>query len=404
MTTTLSSSTSFPSVPDASGFFGPHGGSFVPEVLAKPLAEVSAAYERLKNDPKFIEELKHLLTHYVGRETPLFFCENLTNMCGGAKIYLKREDLNHLGAHKINNTLGQILVAKHMGKTKIIAETGAGQHGVASAAASALMGMQCTVYMGEEDIKRQQPNVFRMEMMGATVVPVTHGQRTLKEAVDAALDAYVADPDSFYLLGSAVGPHPYPEMVRDFQSVIGAETKKQSLAAEGRLPDMCVACVGGGSNAIGMFYPFVNDTQVALVGVEPGGIGNKLGEHAATLTYGSTGILHGFSSYILKDENGEVAPVYSISAGLDYPGVGPEHAYLKDIGRAKYETVTDKEAMDAFFTLCQKQGIIPALESAHALAYALRVAPSMPQDKMIVVCLSGRGDKDLHQIQDIIHA
>ena len=388
--------------PDDKGFFGTHGGIFVPPVLAPALAELAAAYEKFRHDPDFQQEFTYYLTHYSGRETPLFRCDNLTRELGGAAIYLKREDLNHLGAHKVNNTLGQILLAKRMGKKRIIAETGAGQHGVASAATAALMGMGCTVYMGEEDTLRQAPNVMRMRMMGATVVPVKDGQRTLKEAVDAALAAWVADPESFYLLGSAVGPHPYPLMVRDFQSVIGKEARAQSLAAEGRLPDACIACVGGGSNAIGMFHAFINDADVRLIGVEPGGRGTEPGQHAATLTYGVPGVLHGFSSYLLQNEQGEPDAVYSISAGLDYPGVGPEHALLKDAGRAEYVSATDKEAVAAFFKLCRSEGIIPALESSHALAHAFRLAPTMRKDQFIVVCLSGRGDKDLHQMEGMM--
>lgn len=388
--------------PDAKGFFGPHGGSFVPPSLEPVLKELADAYARYRHDPDFLKEFNYYLTHYSGRATPLFRCDNLTRSLGGATVYLKREDLNHLGAHKVNNTLGQILLAKRMGKKRIIAETGAGQHGVASAAVAALMGMQCTVYMGEEDIRRQAPNVMRMRMMGATVVSVTDGQRTLKEAVDAAISAWAADPESFYLLGSAVGPHPYPLMVRDFQSVIGKETREQSLEAEGRLPDACIACVGGGSNAIGMFHPFIQDAGVRLVGVEPGGRGPNPGDHAATLTFGKPGVLHGFSSYLLQDEHGEAASVYSISAGLDYPGVGPEHSLLKDCGRAEYVSVTDDEAIEAFFTLCRSEGIIPALESSHALAHALKMAPQMRKDQFIVVCLSGRGDKDLHQVESLL--
>ena len=382
----------------SNGIFGKHGGRYVPKALEASLDELAAAYAKFKDDPEFKAELEKYLTTYAGRETPLFFCKNLTEKCGGAKIYLKREDLNHLGAHKINNTLGQILLAKRMGKKKIIAETGAGQHGVACAATSALMGMECVIYMGEEDTIRQHANVARMKMMGATVVPVLEGQRTLKEAVDASLNAYINDPNSFYLLGSAVGPHPYPTIVRDFQSVIGKETKKQIIKAEGRLPDACIACVGGGSNAIGMFYPFVEDKSVTLIGVEPGGKGDKLGEHAATITFGTPGVLHGFSSYLLQDSQGEAAMVYSISAGLDYPGIGPEHAMLKDLGRAQYVLARDSEAVEAFFTLCRTEGIIPALESSHALAHALKIAPTMSKDKILVVCLSGRGDKDLDQM------
>jgi tryptophan synthase beta chain len=390
--------------PDAHGFFGPSGGQCVPPVIEPVLRELSEAYARYRDDPDFLNEFHYYLKHYSGRETPLFRCDNLSRQLGGATIYLKREDLNHMGAHKMNNTLGQILLAKRMGKTRIIAETGAGQHGVASAAVAALMGMKCTVYMGEEDTLRQSPNVMRMRMMGAEVVAVTDGQRTLKEAVDAAINAWVADPESFYLLGSAVGPHPYPLMVRDFQSVIGKELRRQSIEAEGRLPDVCIACVGGGSNAIGMFHPLIEDTQVRLIGVEPGGRGNGLGDHAATITYGTPGVLHGFSSYLLQDDKGEPAQVYSISAGLDYPGVGPEHALLKDIGRAEYVIATDAEALDAFFTLCRTEGIIPALESSHALAHAIKIAPSLPRDQFIVVNLSGRGDTDLHQIEKMMPA
>ena len=384
--------------PDAGGFFGPHGGRFVPPSLVPVIEELVAAYAQYRRDPDFLAELRYYLANYAGRETPLFRADNVSRVLGGATVYLKREDLNHLGAHKVNNTLGQILLAKRMGKKRIIAETGAGQHGVASAAVAALMGLGCTVYMGEEDIRRQAPNVMRMRMMGASVVSVTAGQRTLKEAVDAALDAWVADPQSFYLLGSAVGPHPYPLMVRDFQSVIGKETRAQSLEAEGRLPDACIACVGGGSNAIGMFHPFIADAGVRLIGVEPGGRGPNPGDHAATLTFGTPGVLHGFSSYLLQDDKGEAAPVYSISAGLDYPGVGPEHALLKDAGRAEYVSVTDEEAVDAFFFLSKHEGIIPALESSHALAHAMKLAPTMDRKQFIVVCLSGRGDKDMAQL------
>ncbi len=389
-------------LPNHSGFFGAYGGQFVPEALRGVVDELAEAYARYRQDPEFLAEFRYYLTHYSGRPTPLFRSDNLTKLAGGAKIYLKREDLGHLGAHKINNTLGQILLAKRMGKKKIIAETGAGQHGVATAATAALMGMSCTVYMGEEDIKRQELNVFRMRMMGTTVAPALSGQRTLKEAVDEALDAWIKDPEIFYLLGSAVGPHPYPLMVRDFQSVIGIETRAQHLEQEGKLPDACIACVGGGSNAIGLFHPFADDKDVRLIGVEPGGKGDKLGEHAATMTYGTPGVVHGFRSYLLQDEKGEAAPVHSISAGLDYPGVGPEHAFLRDSGRAEYVTASDAEAVEAFFTLSRADGIIPALESSHALAYALKLASGMPKEASIVVCLSGRGDKDLAQIEDLL--
>ncbi|MCC8194874.1 MAG: tryptophan synthase subunit beta [Deltaproteobacteria bacterium] len=381
----------------AAGFFGPYGGQHIPPALAPVINAIADAYASAKADPAFQEELTYYLKQYSGRETPLFFARNLTEKLGGAKIYLKREDLNHLGAHKVNNTLGQILLAKRMGKTKIIAETGAGQHGVATAATAALMGMRCTVYMGAIDVERQYLNVERMRMLGADVVSVTTGGAGLKEAVDAALDAWVADPEIFYLIGSAVGPHPYPVMVRDFQSVIGNEARKQILEAEGRLPDYCLACVGGGSNAIGLFHPFIGDKSVRLVGVEPGGKGVKVGEHAATLSYGQPAVLHGSFSYVLRDGE-DVAPVHSISAGLDYPGVGPEHSLLKDEGRAEYVTVSDAEAVDAFLTLSRTEGIIPALESSHAVAQAMKMAPGLDRDAILLVSLSGRGDKDVDQI------
>lgn len=391
--------------PDANGFFGPHGGRFVPPALAPILEELATAYARYRNDPEFLKEFDYYLRHYSCRQTPLFRCDNLTRTLGGATVYLKREDLNHLGAHKINNTLGQILLAKRMDKKRIIAETGAGSHGVAAAAVAALMNMECMIYMGKEDMRRQAPNVQRMRMMGATVACVNKGQATLKEAVDAAIAAWTADPESFYLLGSAVGPHPYPVMVRDFQSVIGKEIRMQSLEAEHRLPDACVACVGGGSNAIGTFHPFINDKDVRLVGVEPGGLGSgKLGDHAATITYGAPGVVHGFKSYLLQDDKGEIAPVHSISAGLDYPGVGPEHALLRDAGRAEYVTATDMEAVEACFALSRAEGIIPALESAHALAYAFKMAKAMRKDQFIVVTLSGRGDKDMTQLEKYLPA
>jgi len=380
------------------GFFGPYGGQYVSESLKKVLDEVNDAFTRFCNDPDFIAELKDLHAHYCGRPTPLFHCRNLSRMVGGAQIYLKREDLNHLGAHKINNTLGQILLASRMGKTKVVAETGAGQHGVATAATAALFGMQCVVYMGEEDIRRQALNVIRMRMMGAEVRPATSGQGTLKEAVDEALECFVNDPEMFYVLGSAVGPHPYPVMVRHFQSILGVESRAQFLEQVGTLPDCAIACIGGGSNAVGLFAGFLDDASVKLVGVEPGGRSLEYGQHAASITMGKPGILHGFNGYLLQDENGEPAPVYSISAGLDYPGVGPEHSLLKDCGRAEYVTVSDKEAVDAFMTLSRTEGIIPALESSHALAHAIRIAPEMEKDKIILVCLSGRGDKDVDQI------
>ena len=383
---------------EAEGFFGPYGGQFVPDTLKNVLDELAEAYLRYRDDPAFNAELNHLYTHFCGRPTPVFHCANLSRQLGGAHIYLKREDLNHLGAHKINNTLGQMLLAKRMGKKRVVAETGAGQHGVATAATVALLGMGCIVFMGEEDMRRQELNVIRMRMMGAEVTPALSGQRTLKEAVDEALDAFVRDPDLFYVLGSAVGPYPYPGMVRHFQSVIGVEARRQMLEETGRLPDAAIACVGGGSNAIGLFAGFVDDPEVALVGAEPGGRGPGYGDHAAPLSHGTPGVLHGFRSYLLQDARGEAAPVYSISAGLDYPGVGPEHSFLKDTGRASYVTVSDSEALDAFFALCRTEGIVPALESSHALAHAMRIAPALPEDKTLLVCLSGRGDKDVDQI------
>lgn len=387
----------------AAGFFGEYGGQYVPEPLKPVLAELEAAFEQYRNDPEFIKEYNYYLTQFSGRQTPLYLCSNLTEKLGGAKIYLKREDLNHLGAHKVNNTIGQILLAKRMGKKRIIAETGAGQHGVATAATAALMGMECTIYMGEVDIERQKLNVFRMQMMGAKVVAATSGQRTLKEAVDEALAELIqSSEDTFYLLGSAVGPHPYPTIVREFQHVISKEAKRQILEKEGRLPDACLACVGGGSNAIGMFADFIEEEGVRLIGVEPAGRGLAYGQHAASLSLGEPGIMHGFNSYMLKDENGEAAEVYSISAGLDYPSVGPEHAFLKDAGRAEYAYISDKEAMDAFFALSRTEGIIPAIESSHALAHAMKIAPEMEKDQIIIVCLSGRGDKDVAQIEDMV--
>ncbi|QJB57214.1 tryptophan synthase subunit beta [Pseudodesulfovibrio sp. zrk46] len=387
----------------ADGFFGDYGGQYVPEPVVPILNTLAEAFEQYRNDPEFLEEFHYYLNHFSGRETPLYFCKNLTEKLGGAKIYLKREDLNHLGAHKVNNTIGQILLAKRMGKKKIIAETGAGQHGVATAATAALMGMECTIYMGAVDVERQKLNVFRMEMLGAKVVAAQSGQQTLKEAVDEALGAWLQDPENvFYLLGSAVGPHPYPLIVREFQSVVGREAKKQIMEAEGRLPDYCVACVGGGSNAIGLFADFICDESVKLVGVEPAGRGLDYGDHAATLCLGEPGVMHGFNSYMLKDEQGEPAEVYSISAGLDYPSVGPEHSQLKDQNRAEYVHASDKEAVDAFFMLSQMEGIIPALESSHALAHAMRIAPEQDKDKIIVVNLSGRGDKDVAQIEEMV--
>ncbi|NLI11910.1 MAG: tryptophan synthase subunit beta [Peptococcaceae bacterium] len=385
--------------PDSRGYYGGYGGRFVPETLMPALEELEQAYRNIKNDPEFIGELEYYLKHYVGRPSPLYFAEGLTRHCGGARIYLKREDLNHTGAHKINNTIGQILLARRMGKKRVIAETGAGQHGVAAATAAALFGLSCAVYMGEEDIRRQSPNVFRMRLLGAEVIPVSDGSKTLKDAMNEAIRDWVTNVrDTYYLIGSVAGPHPYPEMVRDFQSVIGVEVKAQAVREAGRLPDFIVACVGGGSNAMGIFYPFLNETGVRLIGVEAAGRGLDTGEHAATLSRGSAWVLHGSLSYILQDENGQVQNAHSISAGLDYPGVGPEHAYLKDAGRVVYTTATDKEALAAFHLLCRTDGIIPALESAHALAEAVKMAPSLPAESMIVVNLSGRGDKDIPAI------
>lgn len=393
------------STPKAAGFFGEYGGQFLPEAIKTILNELAATFDTCKDDPTFLQKFESYLKDYSGRPTPLYLCENLTRDLGGAKIYLKREDLNHLGAHKINNTIGQILLAKRMGKKKIIAETGAGQHGVATAATAALMDMECTVYMGAEDIKRQRLNVFRMEMMGAKVVPAETGQQTLKEAVDEAIGAWVEDIDNtYYLLGSAVGPHPYPTMVKYFQSVISKEAREQILEKEGRLPDYLIACVGGGSNAIGMFADFIKDTSVKLQGVEPAGRGMTPGNHAASLSTGTPGVLHGFNSYMIKDEKGGPGPVYSIAAGLDYPSVGPEHSFLKDLGRAEYFTATDEDAVNAFFMLSKAEGIIPALESSHALAQAIKLAPTLAKDKIIIVNLSGRGDKDVAQIEEMMDA
>ncbi len=383
------------------GFFGEYGGQFIPEPLKKRLDELDEAFRDAMADTAFQEEYLTLLRDYVGRPSALTECCNISKDLGGGRLFLKREDLNHSGAHKINNCIGQILLARRMGAKRIIAETGAGMHGTASAMAAALFGMECTVYMGALDMERQRPNVERMRAMGTRVVAVTEGQQTLREAVDRALSVYVEEPDTFYLLGSAVGPHPYPSIVREFQSVIGREAREQFLKREGRLPDYAVACVGGGSNAIGLFSAFLDDAEVRLVGVEPAGRGtDKLGDHAATLSFGTPKVFHGFRSYVLTDAAGEAAPVYSISAGLDYPGVGPEHAWLKDTGRARYERVTDEEALAAFRTLCRREGILPALESSHALAWALRLLPSLDKGETVLVNLSGRGDKDFHSIPE----
>ncbi|MTJ93344.1 MAG: tryptophan synthase subunit beta [Desulfovibrio sp.] len=388
--------------PDSNGFFGAYGGQFVPEPLKARLDEVAEAMKAAEADPSFQKELDYLCSHYTGRPNPVFHCANLSRSLGGAQIWLKREDLNHLGAHKINNTLGQCLLAKRMGKKRVIAETGAGQHGVATAATAALMGLECTICMGEVDMERQHLNVIRMEMLGSRVVAAKTGQRTLKEAVDEALGMWIEDPEMFYVLGSAVGPHPYPYMVRVFQSVVGREARAQMLAETGRLPSACLGCVGGGSNAIGLFAGFLDDTDVRLLGVEPGGRGNSYGEHAASLCLGEPGVMHGFNSYMIKDPAGEAGEVYSISAGLDYPSVGPEHALLKDMGRAEYVSVTDREALDAFFSLSRHEGIIPALESSHALAHAIKMAPGMSTDDILLVNLSGRGDKDVAQVAEMM--
>ncbi len=390
-------------LPNEKGFFGQFGGRFIPPQLETVLDEVKAAFQAAKEDEAFLNELSYYLRDYVGRPSPLYFARRLTERVGGAKIYLKREDLNHTGSHKINNCIGQVLLAKRLGKKRVIAETGAGQHGVATATACAMFDMECIIYMGAEDTVRQELNVFRMKLLGAKVVPVTQGTQTLKDAVDVALNDLIAHyQDTYYMLGSAVGPDPYPEMVKYFQSVIGREAKKQILEQEGRLPDVVMACVGGGSNAIGLFAPFYEDTSVQMIGVEPAGRGLDTPDHAATLTKGSVGVLHGFKSYVLQDKNGEPLPVYSISAGLDYPGVGPEHSFFKDSGRAQYVTVTDQEALDAFCMLSEVEGIIPALESAHAVAYAVKHAKTLSPDQVMIVNLSGRGDKDVHQVLQIL--
>ncbi|ADE56663.1 MULTISPECIES: tryptophan synthase subunit beta [Aminobacterium] len=384
------------------GYFGEYGGSFVPEALQVRLDELEEAYEEAKKDPSFSNEFITVLKEYVGRPSALTECKNISRHFGGGRLFLKREDLNHTGAHKINNALGQALLARRMGKNELIAETGAGMHGTASATVAALMGMKCTVYMGAVDVARQAPNVARMKVLGTEIVAVQDGQKTLKEAVDAALKAFAEQPDTFYLLGSAVGPHPYPTMVRDFQSIIGKEARSQFLEREQKLPDYAIACVGGGSNAIGLFSGFLDDSEVKIIGVEPAGKGLATGEHAATLSVGQPNIIHGFKSYVLSKENGEPAEVYSISAGLDYPGVGPEHAYLKDIGRVDYKSVTDEEAIDAFKLLSNKEGIIPALESSHALAYAFKLLPALAKDQTVLVNLSGRGDKDMDTVLPLL--
>ena len=379
--------------------YGEFGGQYVAESLMNPLAEVEKAFNEAMQDPKFIEEYNYYLKEYVGRETPLYLAERLSEKYG-TKIYLKREDLNHTGAHKINNVIGQILLAKRMGKTKVIAETGAGQHGVATATGAALFNMECTVYMGAEDIERQALNVFRMKLLGAEVVSVTSGSNTLKDATNEAIRTWAKRAeDTFYIIGSAVGPHPYPKMVKEFQSVISREARRQFLEKEGKLPDVVMACVGGGSNSIGMFADFINDPEVKLIGVEAAGLGIETGKHASAMAEGKPGVLHGMRSYLLQDDDGNIQLAHSISAGLDYPGVGPEHAYLRDSGRAQYVSVTDAEAMDALAELCKLEGIIPAIESAHALAYAFKQAKNMTKDQAMIVCLSGRGDKDVHTVE-----
>lgn len=384
--------------PDSRGHFGKYGGRYIPETLMQPLEELEAAYREAVADPAFRAQLAYYAKHYIGRPTPLYFAQRLTEACGAPKIYLKREDLAHTGAHKINNALGQCLLAKRMGKTRIIAETGAGQHGVATATACALLGLDCVIYMGSEDIERQRLNVFRMELLGATVVPVTSGSRTLKDAINEALRDWVASVQTtHYVLGTVHGPHPFPMMCRDFQSIIGYEAREQILEAEGRLPHMLVACVGGGSNAIGLFYAFLDDTEVRMVGVEAGGTALTPGMHAARFAGGSFGMLHGAMSYVLQDAQGQIGLTHSVSAGLDYASVGPEHAWLHDIGRVEYTYATDSEALDAFQQCARLEGILPALESAHALAYVFKAAPSLPREHIIIVNLSGRGDKDVQQ-------
>jgi len=386
-------------IPGKSGHFGKYGGKFVPETLMPALEQLEREYLKAKEDPKFNDELKYYLREYVGRPSPLYYAKRLTEKLNGAKIYLKREDLNHTGAHKINNTLGQVLLAIRMGKGRIIAETGAGQHGVATATAAAMFGLKCDVYMGEEDIRRQSLNVFRMKLLGANVIPVKTGSKTLKDATNEALRDWMSSVmNTHYIIGSVVGPHPYPMMVRDFQIVIGQEVKEQIQKAEGQLPDYIIACVGGGSNAIGVFYPFIEDKEVKLIGVEAGGLGFDVGQHAASLSRGEKGVLHGSLSYVLQDDDGQTSQVHSISAGLDYPGVGPEHSYLKDTGRAEYVSVTDDEAVDAFNLCTRLEGIIPALEASHAIAYTVKFAPTIDKDKIIVINLSGSGDKDSFEV------
>lgn len=388
-------------LPDSKGYFGEYGGSFIPEQLQKVMDEITEAYLQIQQDPSFVEELQSLYRHYVGRPSPLFYARNLSRKIGGARIFLKREDLNHTGAHKINHCLGEALLAKRMGKQILIAETGAGQHGVALATAAALVGLECHIYMGEVDIAKERPNVTRMKILGARVVPVTRGTRTLKDAVDAAFEAYLEDPvRQIYAIGSVVGPHPFPMMVRDFQEIVGIEARQQFLEQTGALPDNLVACVGGGSNAIGLFTAFLDDQDVAIFGVEPSGRSLNDGDHAATLSLGKPGVMHGFRSYMLQDENGTPLPVYSVASGLDYPGVGPQHSLLKDLKRVNYVTAGDKDTIDAFFELSRVEGIIPALESCHAVAYAMKLAATLPSEQTILVNLSGRGDKDIDFVME----
>jgi tryptophan synthase beta chain len=394
---------STPTLPDRSGHFGEFGGKFVIETLMPALQELEKLYNEARNDPEFQKQLKFYLEHYVGRPSPLYFAQNLTRQLGGAKIYLKREDLNHTGAHKINNTIGSALLTQRMGKKRVIAETGAGQHGVATATAAALFDLECDVFMGEEDIRRQELNVFRMKLLGAQVIPVSSGTRTLKDATSEAIRNWITTvEDTHYIIGSVVGPHPFPMIVRDFQRIIGDETKRQIQEAEGRLPDALVACVGGGSNSMGLFYPFAEDKEVKMIGVEAAGHGIETGKHGASLGHGAVGILHGMKSYLLFDADGQITEAHSISAGLDYPGVGAEHSHFKDSKRAEYASITDKEALEGFKLLSRSEGIIPALESSHAIAQVAKVAPKMKKSEIIVICLSGRGDKDVSQVADFL--
>jgi len=387
-------------MPDERGHFGPYGGVFVAETLIEALEELRLMYERYRHNPEFLAEFAYDLKHFVGRPSPIYYAQRLSEKIGGARIYFKREDLNHTGAHKINNTVGQALLAKRMGKPRVIAETGAGQHGVATATIAARLGLECVVYMGSEDVKRQAPNVYRMKLLGATVVPVESGSKTLKDALNEAMRDWVTNvADTFYIIGTVAGPHPYPMMVRDFQSVIGVEAKQQMQEMIGRQPDAVIACVGGGSNAMGIFYPYIDEENVKLIGVEAAGYGIETGKHAAPLTANSpVGVLHGNRTYLMQDKNGQIVETHSVSAGLDYPGVGPEHAWLKDIHRAEYVAVTDDEAMNAFHTMCRTEGIIPALESSHAIAYAMKLAATMSPEKVLLVNLSGRGDKDINTV------